>query len=65
MQQPWNRRGAVDACRRPLSVYIPNVGNLAGDPTTLDLAALQSQFDAAFSALVEVIAAVNQARQLV
>jgi len=58
-QEQWTPAGT------PLSVYIPNVGNLAGDPTTVDLAALQSQFDAAFSALVAAIAAVNQARQLV
>jgi hypothetical protein len=47
------------------SVFIPDVNNLAGQPSTADLASLQSQFNAALSALETVLAAVNQVRKLV
>ena len=47
------------------TVFIPDVSNLAGDPSTADLASLQAQFNAAFSALVTAIGAVNTQRGLV
>ncbi len=47
------------------SVFVPDVSNLAGNPATADLAALQSQFTSAFAAMETALAAVNQTRQLV
>ena len=47
------------------SVFIPDVSNSAGNPATADLAGLQLQFTAAFTAVETALAAVNQTRQLV
>jgi hypothetical protein len=56
----WTAAQGVWQC-----VFIPDVSDLAGDPSTADIAALQPQFDTAFTAIATAIAGVNSTRGLV